>query len=444
MDRRSFLARAAGGAVLAGAGRTLFEATGVAAGNKPTTGFAVGQVLPDLPGLDQYNRSASLKDKARRWTLLDVCAWWCGPCQQSAQLHAPFSEYMNSQGLPFRVLTVLIDSFDLNGITAQPDAELWSDRFHLTDDLVLHSGGVASAPLRSLARDLALANGQPAGYPTYALIDPAGLIRYFRQGADLNDLQAKLAEFSGKTLTHDWTIPDAQENFRVAGVRPLTVTGSLSDGTAVADTHTELAGTAAATEIDSNTLFPTIVDETYRGFALDSSLTLNATLDPPPNDGWLYLLELGPEVSVASLFDDGFGGGSLGAFNPTPAALQWQPNGSVDFVCEPFGNTVSADTGLVPAAAVRFKAYYVSSTAYYVSGLLDTAVANDAVLSSAVKGEVRDLLGSLRDQLGKRDFTKAASKAAKALTRLQQGGATGPLLINATSLASYLAGQGHP
>ena len=88
---------------------------------------------------------------------------WCGPCQVSAAWHAQFSDYINEQGIPFHVLTVLTED-PSSGPTDQADAQSWATKFDLQDDIVMHASGDASSPLGNLAFDFGLANGQPAAY----------------------------------------------------------------------------------------------------------------------------------------------------------------------------------------------------------------------------------------------------------------------------------------
>src|SRR6478752_7273355 len=111
MDRRHFLVKgAAAGAVLMVSGLATGVGSARAAGPKKfTPGYTIGQTCVDFSGPDQYGRTAKLSDNSGSWTLIDLCPLWCNPCNASARYHREFTNYMNDNGIPFRIQPVVVE-----------------------------------------------------------------------------------------------------------------------------------------------------------------------------------------------------------------------------------------------------------------------------------------------------------------------------------------------
>ena len=433
MDRRSFIRRSFGAGALLATGQLALESSTVSAA-APATGFQVGQVIPKLRAFDQYDRAASLRDNSDRWTLLDVCPWWCQPCRESAAHHAAFSAYMNEQGIPFQVLTVLTANL-FGGASNRDDAERWAVVFGLERDVVLHCAGDETSPLRQIVLQLWQANQPqfgPAAYPTYAILDPSGVIRHYQLGAGLNALQSALAELTASTLTGEWNGPPTElRGLARAAVLPARVTGVRSDSVPIDETlDGDGVGQFGSLFADSLMVGFTPGEP---GFSLDAPLSIHFMPATPPVGG-VYRLVASPEVSILPVtypLAEGVAGS---------AQLTSWPDGSLELVCEPFRSYLPADADAMPWPTIQLGVYYAPTKPYSASMQLDADVAA-ATLPVAVATKVHALLQSVRDQLGKRDFAAAADKAAKAAAALQLAGAPMMLKLNAASLAN-LGGAG--
>jgi hypothetical protein len=253
LDRREFLIKSLGaGAVIATVG--LRDVPGAFAGtstrhapgthpakSRPPTGYRVGQSVPHIVGMDQYGGTAGLATYKDSWVLIDLCPWWCIPCQRSATDHAAFSRYINSHDIRFRILSVVVESLQLGRASTRFDAERWAESFGLQRNVVLHCNNDGASPLRNLAEQFATANGDTeTAYPTYVLVDPHGVVRHYQTGTDLGEVQAKLASFTGKTLTQTWT-PGPPLGLGLPHTRNVTgivVIAKRADGTTIDETIT--------------------------------------------------------------------------------------------------------------------------------------------------------------------------------------------------------------
>jgi len=100
---------------------------GAAAGSQ----YAVGEVLPDVSGTDQFGNSVSLAQFNGAVILLDFSAGWCGPCQSAAANAEALYQKYNEEG--FVIVHAMIDDWTRDG-TLDDDTFLatWADEFGLT------------------------------------------------------------------------------------------------------------------------------------------------------------------------------------------------------------------------------------------------------------------------------------------------------------------------
>ena len=235
MDRRGFLAKSAvAGAVLAGG--SLVTGVGSAFAAKPpaTLGYRVGDLAADFGGYDQYMKPRKLSDNRGSWVLIDLCPAWCNPCKVSAPFQFNFTQYIRSQGIPFHMQPVVVETApEGTGPSNRVDAEQWAWRYQLEREALLHCNGDPNSPLRQLADKYAAANNNTdfIRYPTYVLIDPNGVIQYYLAEANLPKVQASLAQKTRITLSEE-IVPTSyapQADFTSG-----SVSFTLWDGTAVA------------------------------------------------------------------------------------------------------------------------------------------------------------------------------------------------------------------
>lgn len=208
LSRRQLLGLAVG-TTAAAVGTTVLGGRAPAfavAPNATGTGWAIGQLIPNLRARDTQGRIGHLRNRGR-WQLLDVCATWCGPCNFSATSHRAFADMARAAGIPFAVLTVMVEGRIEGSAATLSDAGSWETRYALETELTLHGEGDPDSKVQSILGGLWAANGKPEGgpgYPTYALVDPTSRLRYYQLGAGMNRIQAELAAMTGVPLDRDW------------------------------------------------------------------------------------------------------------------------------------------------------------------------------------------------------------------------------------------------
>ena len=443
MDRRHFISRSFGVGGLLAAGRLALDPSPAWAAPS-NTGYQIGQLFPKLRGLDQYDRATSPHVLSNRWTVLDFCPWWCSPCRESAKHHAAFSAFMNEQGIPFHVLSVVTDNL-FGGASNREDAERWAVVFGLDHDIVMHCGGNEASPLR---RQIALAVWQanqppyPPAFPFYVLIDPSGVIRYYQMGADLNALQFALEGLTATTLDRMW--PQIGSSSVVQGlgwpaaVLPTHVTGVRSDGVPFDETL-DGNGSGQLVVLEGNGLESGFAPGDL-GFSLDAAVSMHFMPASPPA-GRVYRLAISPGVSILRETLEPHPGGNMFAGS---AQLTLGNDGTIDLVCEPFRNYVPADADAWNWRRIETGVYYEPSMPYTAALQLEADVAAAAAtLPGAVVDRVRELLEGVRARLRQRDYAAAAEKAEKAAGELASAGAAIVLRMNAASLANLPQGSGN-
>jgi hypothetical protein len=450
LGRRDFLAKSLGaGVVLATVG--LPDLTKASAATV-VRGYGVGQVMPPVVGLDQYNLNRRLANYRGSWKLIDLCPWWCQPCRASATRHAEFGRYMRANGIPFRIFSVVVEDLS-HAVSHRFDAERWAERFGLCNDTVLHCNGDPQSPLRNLVDQFASANGsgQPA-YPTYALVDPLGVVRYYQEGADLNALQAQLAAFTGKTLTATWDLADIPDTFVSLVATVVEATGNYDDGTPFNATVTFDGGGGDLRILDSTILpldgftsaittaswaFPGVPD-----FAHDTPVTLTFTQTAPHlASPFTRVTSVAPGVAIAP--DDAitFDAGGVASVD-TSNVLIFSPPISVG------ANGLTLNVPPFVDSTRKWSTIWFNDTAttpgperwalsYSLTDTLITDV-SASTLTSLVKTGVTTQLQAVRHTIGTRHFTSAAAHALRAEQQLALAGANLGLQADVSWLAAHL------
>ncbi len=440
MKRRDLVKQALGAGSALVLGGVLAPSSALAA-KTPVVGYQVGQAFPAIKALDQYNRATTTAGVRGFWTLIDLCPWWCSPCMQSALLQPAFVAEMNARGIPFRLLSINLEELDHTAST-RASAERWATRFGIANGVVLHCDGIATSPLRQIVVNLWAANGKPngtPGYPSYALLDPMGVIRYYQVSSELNPIQAALQAFTGVTLPRIWDLPrvpnpDLSPPFSVL---PVEILGYQSNGVAIAGTISdpnlpELVYPGGITGLREN--FLTIGYTTGDpGFNLDTPLRVASQVGAAPVASLgLYLLILEEKSTLFSENDLTVG---IDVFPKTTV----QSNGTVVMNFSAFRPIVPVSTPDLIWPYLRLGILFRATAPYSASATIFSNVSASTKLGSTTKSQVLALLDAVCSRLAQRDLVGAADKASKAAIALQLDAGDYYQTVNAKSLSAYLA-----
>jgi hypothetical protein len=478
MSRGEFLTKSAvSGAMLVGGLLATGAGSALAAPKPQYLGYRVGDRAADISGPDQYNHAAKLSELLGSWVLVDLCPWLCGPCKESADRTRAFLDAVNAQGNP-QGLTLKLFSVCLQnetmGASVQFDAEKWAMTWGFEKrESVLHCAGDPASNLLTLSTKYGAANGNPApGYPTYVLVDPNGYIRLYQAFADLDAIEATIAQLSNTTLTSGpWgPIPAPGEILTPnTPYNPQLLSGTvaymLGSGSAVANSVSiPYAGTDFSLD-DEET--PESDDPQ---FAIDDpkvvtiTLTLadpSQTIDPnspirlsfatqfahtsqragEPSDDWaLLVFDQNAYDPNWQRSNPGSPPGLIAYGPPNIAAPTNAPDGSG------FGFPSFTIADLTPSGYYTGKASLVQAFVpfsrtepYAASNTLQADVNNSTTLSAATKTAVTASLTAGRGKMTKRDFVGAAAAMAAAATTLTSASADSGLQDTADWIAEHVS-----
>jgi peroxiredoxin len=99
-----------------------------------TTGWAIGDVVPDADVLDQHGNTLSLHQFYGSGVMLVFNAGWCGPCRSSAAIAQERWETFRSQGLMTMHIQIEGDAFD--DPTTATDLTDWAAEYGITFPVV--------------------------------------------------------------------------------------------------------------------------------------------------------------------------------------------------------------------------------------------------------------------------------------------------------------------
>ncbi len=362
---------------------------------------------------------------------------------------------MQANGIPFRFFSVVVENAQRQAST-RLDAERWAETFGLCSDIVLHCNGDPNSPLRNLTSQFASANGNNSpGYPTYVLVDPTGVVRYYQAGADLDQLQAELAALTGKTLTQTWVLgapPPSPRAYVAAAVR---ISGRYDDDSPIDETiDFTTFGTFGP---DFAVLGPTVLPlngfteaiTTTRPIDFDPYTPLKLTFTPTsPPVAVPYTRLAGLGSNVAYVPDDGIDQSSNPWSVDTSKVLYDQAiitsdaNG-VTFDLESIANA------LLPRSPGQYSTIWFNDTmnspsperwsmAYSLADTLIADVANSNI-ALPIQTRVAKYLTAVLHHLQGRSFNSAALQAQAAAKALAKSAGDIAIQADASWLASHLA-----
>jgi hypothetical protein len=145
-------------------------------GNVPG-GFAVGDTLVDLTGIDETNNPRTLSAGNGKWRMIELCAVWCPSCNlMGKEARQVCDTWANVHPLPFEYVTVLTEGSDGGSVSTLDDAVTWRTNYQQNSP-VLHANGNRQSNVRSWGNGV-----HTFAYPTLLILNPSGVIKEITVG----------------------------------------------------------------------------------------------------------------------------------------------------------------------------------------------------------------------------------------------------------------------
>lgn len=172
------------------------------------SGYQPGEQLASVVGEDQDGVRRDIRDTVRgaTYTLIDVCAGWCGPCRLLAEdVEKARQRLYDDYRIRLEFTSLLVDGDPGIPSTAQ-DARVWKQRNGLSG-AVLHAEGSRQSDVYRAAQYFLFDDDDDFGaFPTHLLVNPKGKIvdrivgLMFDEGVDQVDaLVARVLAATGRT-----------------------------------------------------------------------------------------------------------------------------------------------------------------------------------------------------------------------------------------------------
>lgn len=137
-----------------------------------------GQTVPDGVFRDACGDNVRLHDFAGAYTIIDMSARDCPPCQAMASQEEAFVAEMAGLGITVHVVTLLAPSLaDPLGTTTQAMLTQWTDNFDLTSPVLADTAW-------GLSMFIPVFGDTETGYPSWVLVDPELNVLEFGTGFD--------------------------------------------------------------------------------------------------------------------------------------------------------------------------------------------------------------------------------------------------------------------
>lgn len=95
------------------------------------TGYNIGDIMPDMTGIDQFGNTVKLSQFNGAVVLLDFSAGWCAPCRTIAETAEDLYQEHKNEG--FVIFHAMIDDYTYgDGITDSSFLSTWGNEYGLT------------------------------------------------------------------------------------------------------------------------------------------------------------------------------------------------------------------------------------------------------------------------------------------------------------------------
>lgn len=403
--------------------------------------------MPTITGRNAFGGTSRSTELRGSWVLVDLCPWWCGPCLSSAAHQTEFIRYLRGAGIDLRMLAVVVEDSD-NRPANRFDAERWAARFGLNSEIVLHCDGDATSPLRDLFTQFAAPTGATPGYPTYVLLDPAGVIRGYFTTSDLNVIQAALATLTRKQLSRTWPVGnEVRDRLPDSRVATVQVTGRLLSGATIdnsaelgengdaegADVYVGPLGRGLGPVLDS---FDTAVFVRTGPLDPDTPITLSYRPATPPAGG-RFVRVIGTSAELLLVPDDAFT--AFGVDESRTVAV----TGTVTETPDGVTLTVPSTRTLLGERTISF--FAVRQLTGPLRWAMPYTLADELIDDVATRGfappdvvAITSDLRSVQTALAARNYTAAAAAGSSAAGRIAAAGAAFALLVDVQLLEQQL------
>ena len=145
--------------------------------------WQVGSPAPDVLAWDDRGEPQRLSDYKGKYVLFDVSTPWCYPSFELAEAAAEVKTALKNQGIDLVLYTVIHQDPLGRSWPLRSQAVAWKDAFPATDVVVAWHHGFDENLINQIpaARSLVGPSGT-AAFPTFAIIDPAGIVQQIVQG----------------------------------------------------------------------------------------------------------------------------------------------------------------------------------------------------------------------------------------------------------------------
>lgn len=241
-------------------------------------GFNVGDAAPSFSLTDLHGQTHTLSDYEGKYILLDLFAYWCGPCQATAPT---INEFYKKYGCNSGDMIVL--AFDADGTDAQ------------TQDFEDQHGGDANYPTPTVsgvegqASDV-VSSYNPEAYPTICIIDDEGKFAKLDIWPipNISTLESAISSSGGDNFLVEQACPAPVSVPEIESIKTIVYPNPSTDNLSILSS-TKGETTLVITDLLGKQVFST----TYKGLT-------NLNIDVSKFESGKYILSIESENSKES------------------------------------------------------------------------------------------------------------------------------------------------